>query len=70
MNKMTKTMTLNLNESEMTAIDLLANRKGMNKTSLLKQALRLYQTVEERLNKGEKIYFEDRNKQKSELVLL
>ena len=67
---MTKTMTLNLSEIEMAAIDTLAERKGMNKTALLKQALRLYQTVEERLSKGERIYFEDDKKQKSEVVLI
>ena len=70
MSKITRTMTFNLSESEMTAIEALAGRKGMNKTALLKQALRLYQTIEERINKGEKIYFEDNEKQKSELVLL
>ena len=63
-------MTLNLSEIEMAAIDTLAERKGMNKTALLKQALRLYQTVEERLSKGERIYFEDDKKQKSEVVLI
>ena len=64
------TMTLNLNKLEMEAIEALAEKKGMNKTSLVKQALRLYQTVEVRLAKGEKIYFEDDEKQKSELVFI
>lgn len=63
-------MTLNLSEIEMAVIDTLAERKGMNKTALLKQALRLYQAVEERLSKGERIYFEDDKKQKSEIVLI
>lgn len=63
-------MTLNLSEAEMLAIDKLAERKGMNKTALMKQALRLYQTVELRLSKGEKIFFENDGKQKSELVFL
>lgn len=65
-----KTMTLNLSESDMAAIELLAEKKGLTKTSLLKQALRLYQTVDVRLDRGEKIYFEDEKKQKSEIVLL
>lgn len=68
--KTAKTMTLNLSEIEMAVIDKLADKKGMNKTALVKQALRLYQTVLERLSNGEKIYFEDSKKQKSELVLL
>jgi hypothetical protein len=67
---MVKTMTLNLSELEMAAIDELAERKGMNKTALMKQALRLYQTIDVRLSRGEKIFFENNEKQKSELVLL
>ncbi len=65
-----KTMTLNLSESDMTVIDALADKKGLTKTSLVKQALRLYQTVDVRLERGEKVYFEDDKKQKSEIVLL
>ena len=64
------TMTLNLSKKEMEAIEKLADKKGMNKTSLVKQALRLYQTVEVRLAKGEKIYLEDNKKQKSELIFI
>lgn len=66
----TKTMTLNLSESDMAVIDALAEKKGLTKTSLVKQALRLYQTVDVRLERGEKVYFEDEKKQKSEIVLL
>lgn len=65
-----KTMTLNLSESDMAVIDALADKKGLTKTSLVKQALRLYQTVDVRLERGEKVYFEDDKKQKSEIVLL
>lgn len=65
-----KTMTLNLSDAEMVAIEALAEKKGLSKTSLVKQALRLYQTVDIRMEKGEKIYFEDEKNQKSEVVLL
>lgn len=64
------TMTLNLTTIEMKLIDKLAEEKGMNKTSLVKQALRLYQTVTVRIANGEKLFFEDDKKQKSELVLI
>lgn len=64
------TMTLNLTNAEMKAIEELADKKGMNKTSVVKQALRLYQTVEVRLARGEKIFMEDNTKQKSELIIL
>lgn len=66
-----RTMTLNLTEKEMQVLDELCARKGLNKTALLRQALRLYQTVDQRLELGEKLIFEsdDRNA-KAELVVL
>jgi len=70
MKKATRTMTLNLNSNEMKAIEALADQKGMNKTSVVRQALRLYQTISVRIENGEKLYFEDDKKEKSELVLL
>jgi len=70
MKKATRTMTLNLNSNEMEAIEALADQKGMNKTSVVRQALRLYQTISVRIENGEKLYFEDDKKEKSELVLL
>jgi len=65
-----KTMTLNLTVQEMTVIEALAEKKGLNKTALLKQCLRVYQTIESRLDRGEKLFFEDTKKEKSELILL
>lgn len=66
-----RTMTLNLSPSEMEILDALCEKKGMSKTGLIKQALRVYQTVETRLERGEKLFFEDmKKKEKSELVLL
>jgi hypothetical protein len=67
---MKKMMTLNLNEKEMKVLDDLAVKKGLNKTSVLKQALMLYQLVNIKIEKGEKVFIEDLNKEKSELVLL
>jgi hypothetical protein len=65
-----KTMTLNLNTAEMEAVETLSKKKGLSKTSLLRQALRVYQAVELRLERGEKLFFEDDKKEKAELVLL
>jgi hypothetical protein len=66
-----RTMTLNLTEKEMQVLDELCARKGLNKTALLRQALRLYQTVDQRLEKGEKLIFENDDKtEKAELVVL
>lgn len=66
-----RTMTLNLNEAEMAALESLCERKGMSKTALLRQALRLYQSVDVRLERGEKVFVEDpKSKDKAELMVL
>ena len=67
---MKKMMTLNLTEQEMKVLDDLAIKKGLNKTSVLKQALMLYQLVNIKIERGEKVFIEDQNKAKSELVFL
>jgi hypothetical protein len=68
---MKRTMTLNLTELEMLALDELSARKDLSKTAVLRQALRLYQTVDARVEKGEKLLFEnERTKEKAELMLL
>lgn len=70
--QMTKrTMTLNLTDAEMRVLDELCAKKGLNKTALLRQALRLYQAVEARVQRGEKLVFEnDATKEKAELMVL
>jgi len=66
-----KTMTLNLTSHEMKALDGLAQKKDISKTAVIRQALRLYQMVELRFDRGEKLYFEDEiEKNKSELLVL
>ena len=66
-----RTMTLNLTEKEMQVLDELCARKGLNKTALLRQALRLYQAVDKRLEQGERLIFEsDDKREKAELVVL
>jgi len=55
----------------MEALEELAGRKDLSKTQVVRQAIRLYQTVESRLESGEKLYFEDKDKNsKSELMML
>ena len=64
-------MTLNLTEKEMQVLEDLSVKKGLNKTALLRQALRLYQTIDQRLDQGEKLIFENDDKsEKTELVVL
>lgn len=64
-------MTLVLNDKEMDLLDRLAERRGMSKTALVRQALRLYQSVTERIDSGEKVFVEaPATKEKTELMVL
>ena len=66
-----KTMTLNLTEAEMNALEELCRKKDLSKTAVLRQALRLYQMMDSRFEQGEKLFFEDEAKQeKAEIVML
>ena len=66
-----RTMTLNLTDAEMRVLDEMSARKDITKTAVLRQALRLYQTIDARVEKGEKLLFEnDTTKEKAELMLL
>ena len=66
-----KTMTLNLTEAEMRALEDLAKKKDLTKTAVIRQAIRLYQLIEARMAAGEKLVFEDEKaKKKAELMVL
>lgn len=66
-----KTMTLNLTDAEMSVLESLSEKKDLNKTLVIRQALRLYQRVEERLDKGGKLFIEDElTREKSEIMML
>jgi len=66
-----RTMTLNLTDAEMRVLDELSDRKDLTKTAVLRQALRLYQAVELRVEKGDKLVFENEStREKAELMLL
>lgn len=66
-----RTMTLNLTDAEMQALDEISVRKDISKTAVLRQALRLYQTVDARAERGEKLLFENEaTKEKAELMFL
>lgn len=68
---MRRTMTLNLTDAEMTALEKLSAAKDMTKTAILRQALRLYQLIDARLKGGEKLFFEDKQaREKKELFVL
>ena len=66
-----KTMTLNLTETEMLVLEELSERKDLSKTALVRQALRMYQVVEARLEKGDKLFFEnEQTREKAEVMML
>lgn len=66
-----RTMTLNLTDAEMNALEELSARKDISKTAVLRQALRLYQAVDTRIERGEKLFFEDEAKnEKAEVMVL
>ena len=66
-----RTMTLNLTDAEMAVLEALCQKRDLSKTALLRQALRLYQKVEERFEKGDKLFFEDEaTKEKAEVMML
>lgn len=66
-----RTMTLNLTETEMLVLEELSDRKDLSKTALVRQALRMYQVVEARLERGDKLFFEnEQTKEKAEVMML
>jgi predicted transcriptional regulator len=67
---MKKTMTLNLTPAEMEALEQLAAKKDLSKTAVIRQALRLYQTVDIRLEEGDKLFFEGSSEDKKIEVMV
>ena len=66
-----RTMTLNLSAHEMEALERLSDVRGVSKTALLKQALRLFERVTDRIEAGEKVFVEHPStKEKAELMVL
>lgn len=68
---MKRTMTLNLADAEMAVLETLCEQKGLSKTALIRQALRLYKSVDDRLARGDKVFIENEDKtEKAELMVL
>lgn len=66
-----RVMTLALNDREMQMLEQLAERNGLTKVGVLRQALRAYQLLDERVNQGQKLFIEDPlTKEKTELALM
>ena len=66
-----RTLTVVLSDAEMNVLETLSTKRSLSKVAVLRQALRLYQTVDVRQQRGEKLFFEnERSKEKAELMLL
>lgn len=57
MGEVTRTMTLNLSAREMATVERLAAEAELSKTALIRQALRLYETINSRIRAGETMTF-------------
>ena len=65
------TMTLNLSDREMAVLTQISVDKGLTKTATVKQAIRLYQMIDVRLQAGERLMFSgDKGKLYEGLVLV
>lgn len=66
-----RSILLHLSDTEMLVLESLAEKRGLSKSAILRQALRLYESVETRLDQGERLYLESSDKKdKSELLLI
>jgi hypothetical protein len=66
-----RTMTLNLTVREMAVLEALAAKKELNKTGVVKLALRLLQVVDGKAKLGHKLMVEnEQTQEKTELVFL
>ena len=66
-----RTMSLNLTDAEMQVVEEFSARKDMSKTAVMRQALRLYQLLEARVEKGDKLYVENEvTKDKAEIMMV
>jgi hypothetical protein len=69
--KREKGLMLTLSENEMKALERLADRKGQTKSAILRQALRLYESLDTKLSQGDRLVLESPSKaDKTEVLLL
>ena len=69
--KRDRALVLNLSDREMSALDKLAERKGQTKSAVLRQALRLYESLDARVSQGARLVLEAPDKrEKTEVILV
>ncbi|MEH2450238.1 hypothetical protein [Nostoc sp.] len=59
-----------MSDTELELLNRLSEKKDMNKSAVLRQALRMMGLIEQRIAQGEKFYFETVDEKKSELILV
>jgi len=69
--KRDRSLVLNLSKREMSALEQLAERKGQTKSAVLRQALRLYESLDARVSQGARLVLEAPDqREKAEVLLL
>ncbi len=69
--KRQKSLILTLSINEMAALEKLADKRGLTKSAVLRQSLRLYESLDARIAGGERLMLEaPRTKEKSEVLLI
>ncbi len=64
------TMTLNITAHEMEIMEKLAKKKHLSKTALVRQALRLYQILDENTEDGVEFYLKTPDNLKKDIQIL
>lgn len=69
--KREKSLILTLSSNEMAALEKLAGKRGLTKSAVLRQSLRLFESLDSRISNGERLVLEaPRTKEKSEVLLI
>jgi hypothetical protein len=64
-----KVMTLHLPDKEMEALEEMCRRKELTKTALIRQALRLLEMGQGRLDAGDRVVFEGEDRGRYEMLI-
>ncbi len=62
-------MTINLTEHEFEIVEKLCKEKGITKTALVRQSIRLYQQIGERVESG-KILLKENDKYRKQIIIV
>ena len=66
----TRTMTLNLTVPEMERLAALSERKRLSKTTVMRQALKVYDEIDAELESGKKLLLQDKESASQSPVMI